>query len=58
MSSLALLCAAFISRTQTAVYLGFVIFIGGWVMQTVGGWVSAPVQVPVGRSHVWACPQS
>lgn len=35
MSSLALLCSAFLRRTQTAVYLGFVIFIIGWVMQTV-----------------------
>eukprot|EP00197_Chlamydomonas_leiostraca_P014447 CAMPEP_0202859992 /NCGR_PEP_ID=MMETSP1391-20130828/1884_1 /ASSEMBLY_ACC=CAM_ASM_000867 /TAXON_ID=1034604 /ORGANISM="Chlamydomonas leiostraca, Strain SAG 11-49" /LENGTH=1190 /DNA_ID=CAMNT_0049539111 /DNA_START=105 /DNA_END=3677 /DNA_ORIENTATION=- len=35
MSSLALLVSAFLRRTQTAVYLGFVIFIVGWVMQTV-----------------------
>ncbi|PNW72975.1 hypothetical protein CHLRE_14g613950v5 [Chlamydomonas reinhardtii] len=35
MSSLALLLAAFIRRTQVAVYLGFTIFIVGWIMQTV-----------------------
>lgn len=35
MSSLAMLLSTFMSRTQSAVYLGFVIFIVGWVMQTV-----------------------
>ncbi|KXZ51812.1 hypothetical protein GPECTOR_11g253 [Gonium pectorale] len=35
MSSMALFIAAFIRRTQVAVYLGFTIFIVGWIMQTV-----------------------
>ncbi|GFR51512.1 hypothetical protein Agub_g13927, partial [Astrephomene gubernaculifera] len=35
MSSMALLLAAFIRRTQVAVYLGFTVFIVGWIMQTV-----------------------
>jgi hypothetical protein len=33
MSSLALFMASFISRTQTATYLGFTLFIIGWIMQ-------------------------
>jgi uncharacterized membrane protein YGL010W len=40
MSSLALLCSVRINKTQTAVYLGFAIFILGWVMQTVSGAVA------------------
>lgn len=35
MSSFALLLAAFVRRTQVAVYLGFLVFIVGWIMQTV-----------------------
>lgn len=35
MSSIALMASTFMQRTQTAVYLGFLIFIIGWIMQTV-----------------------
>ncbi|GIL78966.1 hypothetical protein Vretimale_187 [Volvox reticuliferus] len=35
MSSLALLLAAFIRRTQAPVYIGFTVFIVGWIMQAV-----------------------
>ncbi|GLI66002.1 hypothetical protein VaNZ11_009613 [Volvox africanus] len=35
MSSLALVLAAFIRRTQVAVYVGFSVFIVGWIMQAV-----------------------
>ncbi|MEW5309052.1 MAG: hypothetical protein WDW38_000964 [Sanguina aurantia] len=35
MSSLGFVIAAFLAKTQIAVYLGFVVFIVGWVMQTV-----------------------
>jgi len=35
MSSFALLLASFLNRTQAAVYLGFVVFIVGWIMQAV-----------------------
>ncbi|KAF5833390.1 ABC-2 family transporter protein-domain-containing protein, partial [Dunaliella salina] len=35
MSSFALFLSAFLTKTQAAVYLGFVIFIVGWIMQAV-----------------------
>ncbi len=35
MSSLALFCSSFLSRVQSAVYLGFLVFIVGWIFQTV-----------------------
>jgi hypothetical protein len=34
MSSLAMFCSSLLAKTQTAVYLGFAVFILGWVMQT------------------------
>ncbi|GLC34108.1 hypothetical protein PLESTB_000838300 [Pleodorina starrii] len=48
MSSLALLLAAFIRRTQVAVYLGFTIFIVGWIMQAV-----VLFNVPYSPDYFW-----
>ncbi len=52
MSSLALFFSVFLKRTQPAVYLGFVVFIVGWIMQTVRAWEASRAR----RAHVHAHP--
>ncbi|EFJ52653.1 hypothetical protein VOLCADRAFT_85850 [Volvox carteri f. nagariensis] len=53
MSSMAMMLSAFIRRTQVAVYLGFTIFIVGWIMQAV-----VLFGVPYSPDYFWTANQA